>query len=376
MHESVRAVQDFKTLLRGTFAGTDTDSCQRFLGIDIERVDGDSKFLLTQGPLIDKIVQQCCGLPQENGWFLSGDTSKDSHVPMLQNRLKTSPQPVTEQEHRQLQKFPYREVLGAIGYVMTATRPTIAFAWKELSRFASCYRAEHIHALLVLVSYLRRTRDQALVLTGQTGSRGSLRAFCDADWNNSDKQRSTTGFIVFYDNSPIAWASKTQRASSKSTCEAELIALSTCASDVLHLRRLNDSLDDSVSYEPSTVQMIGAKSSDTPSIEDAKLFSDSSSALAVAAKPPGFIDERMRHVRTSYFFFRHWQQVNAGTLKLLKVSGTDNPSDLLSKGFSKIKEKFDTPDHQRKAKSTSQKGRDYFAKLAKRCMGHDSYLLV
>ena len=52
-------------------------------------------------------------------------------------------------------------------------------------------------------------------------------------------------------------------------------------------------------------------------IEDAKLFSDSSSALAVAAKPPGFIDERMRHVRTSYFFFR--QQVNAGTLKLLKV---------------------------------------------------------
>jgi hypothetical protein len=369
MHESEKVVMDFKREMRKAFTGTETDSVTQFLGIQLNREPGDGAFSLSQERLINKIVDKCTALPQtERKWYLPVDPKNDSHVPILKDRLKTQPQPVTEEMHAQLAAFPYREVLGAIGYVMTSTRPDIAYAWKELSRFSSCYRDEHIEALLVLVSYLRRTKRKALVLTGTSGSATGIRVYADADWNGSDQHRSTTGWICFYENSPISWASRTQKASAKSTCEAELIAISSCASELLFLRRLNDTLDNSASWQPSVIEMYGNKLDGETHMRAVHLFSDSASAIQAGNKPTSFVDGRMRHVKTSFYFFRN--HVAAGSLRLMKVAGTDNPADIMSKGFCALKRRFDRSDVSR-AKSVTAQSADYFQKLANKCLGRD-----
>ena len=61
------------------------------------------------------------------------------------------------------------------------------------------------------------------------------------------------------------------------------------------------------------------------------IWSDSAVALAQAKKPDCWVVDKLRHIKTAYFFFKSY--VRAGKLQLCKVSGTDNPADVFTKGF-------------------------------------------
>ena len=75
-------------------------------------------------------------------------------VPIKFNRLKKATAQPSPEEHLELKALPFRSLLGAVGYLMTSTMPSIAFAYKEISRFAadSDYRMEHFNALLELIT--------------------------------------------------------------------------------------------------------------------------------------------------------------------------------------------------------------------------------
>ena len=54
-------------------------------------------------------------------------------------------------------------------------------------------------------------------------------------------------------------------------------------------------------------------------------------ALAQAAQPEHWIVDKLRHVKTAYFFFKSY--VRHGNLDLHSIPGTENPSDIGTKGF-------------------------------------------
>jgi hypothetical protein len=373
-HPSEQVLVDFNNELMKAFPGTIKSSVTQFLGMTIRRSE-DWSFWISQQPLIEKIYKQCEALAKipelkARGWYLEprvAGKDRDSNVPMLQDRLKRTTEPVTAAEQQVLKLFPYAEVLGAIGYVMTCTRPTISFSFKELSRFTSCYRHDHIDALLVLVSYLRRKEREEFLIS----SRGSnlLRAYTDADWNHDVNHRSTTGWIVLYGDTPISWASRSQKCTSKSTCEAEFVALSSCVAELIHIRRLNDSLDRSNIYnQPSPIHMTGVGVDEAPEIRAVDLFCDSTAAIATASRIRSWLDDKLRHIKTAFFFFRGY--VASGQTRLHKVAGTDNPADLLSKGFGKSVTPPGQMDTHRRYKATTQAGEKYFARLARVLMGY------
>ena len=62
-----------------------------------------------------------------------------------------------------------------------------------------------------------------------------------------------------------------------------------------------------------------------------KIWSDSKVALAQASKPDHWVVDKLRHIRTAYFFFKSY--VRSHMLTLCSVSGTDNPADIFTKGF-------------------------------------------
>ena len=81
-----------------------------------------------------------------------------------------------------------------------------------------------------LLSYLVRNAG-----LGLTYSRKHMRlsGFADASW---ETKTSTSGWLVLWQSAALTWGSRKQKSIALSTCEAEIIALSEAAKDVIYLR--------------------------------------------------------------------------------------------------------------------------------------------
>ena len=65
----------------------------------------------------------------------------------------------------------YRELMKALIYLSSTTRPDIAFAVCHLGQFSNCYGAEHWKAAKRVLQYLKETMDVGLTFADQ-GVRG------------------------------------------------------------------------------------------------------------------------------------------------------------------------------------------------------------
>jgi hypothetical protein len=294
------------------------------LGMEIVRTSDE--FQLRQTNLIDTLVTKAGtelnSIPHEK-------------VPMRDIRLSKASSPSTPADVARWKARPYRSYLGVCGYLMLATCPHIAFAYKELSRFNDCYGKEHWDALLRLIAYLKKHRDEMYFCISRHGGL-SLSAYCDSDWNGSDECTSSTGYITFCGFTPLSYASRLQRCTARSTGEAEFIALSAVSQEAVYLRMLLISLRIPVTvfeiYSNDVSRYAAEGRAERNKYETAvKIWSDSQVAIAQAKKPDSWIVDKLRHVKTAYFFFKSY--VRDAALLLLPCSGTDNPSDIMTKGW-------------------------------------------
>ena len=106
----------------------------------------------------------------------------------------------------------------------------------------------------------------------------------------------------------LSWGSKKQKCIALSTCEAEIIALSEAAKDVVYLRKLVKGLD-ATEPGPST------------------LGTDSSSARDVSYNPEHH--DRMKHVQRRHFFVR--DMVESFEIEVPYVPTNENPADFFTK---------------------------------------------
>ena len=53
--------------------------------------------------------------------------------------------------------------------------------------------------------------------------------------------------------------------------------------------------------------------------------------MAQAKKPDNWVVDKLRHIKAAYHFFKSY--VRNGALRLLGISGKDNPSDIYTKGW-------------------------------------------
>jgi hypothetical protein len=81
-----------------------------------------------------------------------------------------------------------------------------------------------------LLRYLRTTRDFGLLFPyARHHQHPGLHAFADSDWaNDTVERRSTSGYIVLYNGTPIPWHSGMQSVIALSSCEAEYVSLCDC----------------------------------------------------------------------------------------------------------------------------------------------------
>ena len=222
--------------------------------------------------------------------------------------------------------FNYRSIVGKLNYLAQTTRPDIAYATHQIAKYSADPRQPHGEAILYLVRYLKKTRDIGLRFKPDP-SKG-FECYCDADfagnWNHAfaptdpSTAKSRSGWVIFYANCPVIWASKLQSQVALSTTEAEYIAMSMALRDVIPIMSLVQEMREQhfkvVCTEPYVY---------------CKVFEDNSGALELARLPK--LRPRTKHINVCYHHFR--EHVRKGLIKIFPVSTEDQVADTLTKAL-------------------------------------------
>lgn len=206
-------------------------------------------------------------------------------------------------------EVPYQEVVGSLLYLAQGTRPDIAFAVNDVSRFNAKHSIEHWEAVIRIMRYLRGTQDKKLCYSNECENI-DLHAYSDADWaSDVDKRRSCTGFVINMSGAAINWKSHRQDIVALSSTEAEYIALSSTVKDVLWIQQIINEMNKT--HIACTV-----------------IYGDNTSAIKIGNTEA--FRERTKHIDVRYHHIR--QQILDGKISLAHVSTEKMAADMLTKG--------------------------------------------
>jgi hypothetical protein len=206
----------------------------------------------------------------------------------------------------------YAQAIGSLLYCALCTRPDIAFSVHTLAQYTKNPSQVHWTAVKRVFRYLKGTQNQSLTYGGDQEWSDQLATFCDADWASNPHRKSISGYIVMLAGGAVAWSSKKQTTIALSTAEAEYVAATHAAKQILWQR----SLLEEASMEQA---------------EQAILWSDNQAAIAIAKNPEHHA--RTKHIDINLHFLRDY--VESGTISIQHVSSKNNIADILTKALSR-----------------------------------------
>ena len=156
--------------------------------------------------------------------------------------IDTNMSPKTDSEKKVMDDKPYRSVLGSVMWGQLATRPDLSFAVSLLTRFQANPGIDHWNALMHVIGYIKNTMDYGLTYSREDDL--SPIAFVDADYGGCrDTRRSTSGYVFIMAGGAVSWSSKRQATVALSTVEAEYVAMSRCAQQMVWMHSWLDEVE-------------------------------------------------------------------------------------------------------------------------------------
>ena len=269
------------------------------LGIEINRNKRDKTIKLSQSASISELIRK---------YKLDDERHRPTSTPVYpHNKLsnKLSPQNDAEKiymhgPYEQLtsettssktkvktisRSEKYRSLVGSLMYIMLGTRPDIAFAVSNLSKYVSNPGIIHWKAALHCLLYLKGTIDKCITYKAIYTNPLTLVSFTDSDWAGChDTRRSHSGGVIFLGGGPtISWISQQQINCALSSAEAELNALVLNTKEVLWLRRILDNLS-------------------LPQCEPTTLYGDNTSSMLIAKEQR--INKNTKHIELYFHFIK------------------------------------------------------------------------
>ena len=102
-------------------------------------------------------------------------------------------------------------------YLMSCTRPDIAYAVNKLSRYTSNPGAKHWKRIMRVLKYLQFTRDYGLYYTRY---HAVIEGYNDDNWiSNVKYSKSQSGHVFTLGGPTVSWKSSKQTVIAKSTIE-------------------------------------------------------------------------------------------------------------------------------------------------------------
>ncbi|CAI7802465.1 unnamed protein product [Closterium sp. NIES-54] len=209
------ALAHVKSKLQKRHTCTDLGELRSYLGLQITRDKARRTITLTQSHMVQQVLQRfgftwssAQATPLAIGHSLSALPSDESVEP----------------------SGPYPELVGCLMYLMTCTRPDLAYPLGLLARYVAPGRHRKVHwdATKRVLRYLCSISGMGLVLGG--GSPVVLTGHSDASWvDDQATQRSSQGYTFSLGSGSVSWRSTRSSSVLSSSCEAEIYATAMAA---------------------------------------------------------------------------------------------------------------------------------------------------
>lgn len=272
------------------------------LGIEVE-YHKDGAILLHQSKYINKMIERF----YPNGIPTSASKCSLPFSPKLGERIKTAlanrPINGTAIDTELVTRFQQR--IGSLMYACTATRCDIAFTVHQLCQCMGCPTEDLMHELDYVFGYLAKNASLGLRFNSASAE---LEGYSDASF---EERNSTSGWVVFWQNAPLAWGSRKQKCIALSSCESEIYALSEAAKDMVYFRKFVRGLEPATTSGPSLLRC------------------DNKAARDLAYNPEHH--NKTKHIARRHFFVR--DMVEAFELQVPFVGTADNVSDFFTKAL-------------------------------------------
>jgi hypothetical protein len=158
------------------------------------------------------------------------DTPCDSNVQLSKSQSPKKPDEMMQKE--------YRALIGSLMYLMSGTRPDIAYAVQSVSRYLSCPGEARMKAAKMILRYVKRTSNHEILYDGKLGKE-NIEAYVDSGYaKDVDGIRSTSGYAMILAGGVVTYSFKLQKTVALSSAEAEYMELAHGAQEVLFLREL------------------------------------------------------------------------------------------------------------------------------------------
>ncbi|CAI5483320.1 unnamed protein product [Closterium sp. Yama58-4] len=297
------ALAQVKSELQKRHTCTDLGELCSYLGLQITWDRARHTITLTQSHMVQQVLQRFGfswsspqPTPLATGHSLSAPPSDESVEP----------------------SGPYPELVGCLMYLMTCTRPDLAYPLGLLARYVAPgrHRKVHMDAAKRVLRYLCSTSGMGLVLGGR--SEVVLTGHSDASWvDDQTTQRSSQGYTFSLGSGSVSWRSTRSSSVLSSSCEAEIYATAMAAQELRWLTYLLTDLGE----RPRSPLV---------------LYIDNKAAIALCEEH--ILEHRTKHIALRYFLARELQQ--RGQLRLRHVATRANTADIFTKALP-------SGDHQR-----------------------------
>jgi hypothetical protein len=293
-----KALELDKDTLKQHYQMTDLGELTWILGMHVTRDRDKGWIALSQEKYIDEILER---FGKANAYPISTPSLAKEHL-----RRLDSPE---------VDAKTYQRAIGALMHPMLATRPDIAYAVAALGRHTVNPGEDHQRALDRVFQYLCVTKDWQLVFQRGSSDGTALVGYADADWaNDVNDRKSTSGYVFMLGGGAISWSSEKQTTVALSNNEAEYIAGTHAARELVWLRQLLNDL---------------GHGTDSPTV----LHMDNLSAIAIAQNPT--CSDSTKHIEVKHHYLR--KKVEDEVIDPRYKPTGEQLADVLTKGLAKEK---------------------------------------
>lgn len=226
--------------------------------------------------------------------------------------------------------FSYSSVVGMLLYLSGHTRPDIAYAVNCAARYMFCAKKSHEEALKRIGRYLKATRTRGLIINPLSNVL-KIDAYPDADFagmygyekhDDPSCVKSRTGYVINVADCPVLWQSKLQTETALSTMEAEIVAMSHCARELIPIMQMVEFLGPAVSLPVDVTSM------------HVCIHEDNAGALFLADTLPPQYTPRSKHYHIKTIWFR--ELIKKLLIKLCKIETVEQLGDIFTKALPRV----------------------------------------
>ncbi|CAI5931590.1 unnamed protein product [Closterium sp. NIES-65] len=282
-----------KSKLQKRHTCRDLGELRSYLGLQITRDRASCTITLTQSHMVQQVLQRF------------GFTYSSPQATPLPTRHSLSALPSDKSVES---SGPYPELVGCLMYLMTCTRPDLAYPLSILACYVASgrHRPEHMAAAKRVLRYLCSTSGMGLVLGGR--SPVVLTGHADASWaDDQATQRSSQGYTFSLGSGSVSWRAIRSSSVLGSSCEAEIYAGAMAAQELRWLTYLLTDLGEPPRSPPV-------------------LYVDNKAMLALCREQR--LEHRTKHIAFRYFLARELEQ--RGQLRLAYVASEANTADIFT----------------------------------------------